>query len=65
MEYTRLGLYDSHAGAVSHPVGFSGNTCAFGDFLRGPAAVARYAHNLIKGKPKPIAATTRWRWVSR
>jgi len=31
--------------------GFAGGTHArFGDFLRGPAAVARYAHKLIKGK---------------
>jgi cytochrome b len=52
MEYHALGGYTILTLVLFRILwGFAGGTHArFGDFLRGPAAVARYAHKLIKGK---------------
>jgi cytochrome b len=51
MEYHALGGYTILSLVLFRILwGFAGGTHArFGDFLRGPAAVARYAHLLIKG----------------
>ena len=51
MEYHALGGYAILTLVLFRILwGFAGGTHArFGDFVRGPAAVARYAHRLIKG----------------
>lgn len=51
MEYHELGGYTILTLVLFRILwGFAGGTHArFGDFVRGPAAVARYAHMLIKG----------------
>src|SRR6266446_5534521 len=62
MEYHALGGYTILTLVLFRLLwGFAGGTHArFGDLLRGPAVVARYAHMLIKARPQPIAATIRW-----